>query len=310
MPHRPIASQPEQLSLFDEPPSATLPQAAAPVALVAPVVAPAVAPAVAAVAPAAPSFERVEFRHPRSQRDVLLSGHRVGFELRRSRRRSIGFVVAAEGLSVSAPRWVGVAEIEAALREKAAWILKKLQEQRERSARLDAARVEWREGGTVPFLGETVILVLDARTTGAVLHTAADALPGVPHLTLHLGLPQTAEPEQIRDAVQSWLQRQARRIFEERCAHFAKALAVRMTRLSLSSAATRWGSASADGSIRLNWRLVHFGLPVIDYVVTHELAHLREMNHGPAFWDVVRSALPDYEQARGVLRHEVLPVLE
>ena len=234
----------------------------------------------------------------------------MAYELRRSRRRTIGFVVGAEGLSVSAPRWVGVAEIEAALREKGSWILRKLQEQRERTARLEAARVEWREGGTVPFLGEQVILVLDPRTTGAVLHTDASALPGVPRLTLHLGLPQTAEPDQIRDVVQSWLQRQARRIFEERCALFAERLGVRMKRLSLSSASTRWGSASADGSIRLNWRLVHFAVPVIDYVVTHELAHLREMNHGPAFWDVVRQALPGFEEARGVLRHEVLPVLD
>ena len=83
-----------------------------------------------------------------------------------------------------------------------------------------------------------------------------------------------------------------------------------MTRLTLSSASTRWGSASADGSIRLNWRLVHFGLPVIDYVVTHELAHLREMNHSAAFWDVVRQALPDFEAARGALRHEVLPAFD
>jgi predicted metal-dependent hydrolase len=128
--------------------------------------------------------------------------------------------------------------------------------------------------------------------------------------TLRLGLPPTAAPEQIRDAVQSWLQRQARRIFEERCALFAVRLGVRMKRLSLSSAATRWGSASADGSIRLNWRLVHFALPVIDYVVTHELAHLREMNHSAAFWEVVRQALPDFEAARGALRHDVLPVFD
>jgi predicted metal-dependent hydrolase len=85
---------------------------------------------------------------------------------------------------------------------------------------------------------------------------------------------------------------------------------VRVARLSLSSATTRWGSASATGAIRLNWRLVHFGLPVIDYVVTHELAHLREMNHSPAFWDVVRSVLPDYEAARSTLRHELAPVLD
>jgi predicted metal-dependent hydrolase len=211
---------------------------------------------------------------------------------------------------VSAPRWLGQGEIESALREKAGWILRKLQEQRERAARVQAHRVEWREGGQVPFLGEPVILVLDPRVAGAVLHTEADALPGVTRLTLHLGLPQHAAPEQIRDVVQSWLQRQARRIFEERCAVFAERLRVRMKHLSLSSAATRWGSASADGRIRLNWRLVHFAMPVIDYVVTHELAHLREMNHSPAFWDVVRTALPDYEQARGALRHEVLPLLD
>jgi len=110
--------------------------------------------------------------------------------------------------------------------------------------------------------------------------------------------------------VQSWLQRQARRVFEERCQLFTQRLGVRYTRLSLSSAQTRWGSASADGSIRLNWRLIHFALPTIDYVVAHELAHLREMNHSPRFWDVVRSVLPDYEQARGHLKDGVVPVFE
>jgi predicted metal-dependent hydrolase len=162
--------------------------------------------------------------------------------------------------------------------------------------------VDWRDGTTLPFLGAPVVLRLDAQATGAVLNAESRAL--------HLGLPQGASAAQIRDVVQSWLQRQARRIFEERCQLFAPRLGVRMTRLSLSSAATRWGSASADGSIRLNWRLVHFALPVVDYVVTHELAHLREMNHSAAFWEVVRSVLPEYEQVRGALRHEVLPVFD
>ena len=249
-------------------------------------------------------------RHPRAARDVRLGEHVLGYELRRARRRTIGIVIGPEGLSVSAPRWVGAGEIEAALREKGHWILRKLHEQQERTRRLERARIEWRDGAAFPFLGETVIVVLDPRITGSVLHQAEATLPGVPALTLHLGLPQEATPEQIRDAVQSWLQRQAKRIFEERCAVFAERLKVRVHRLALSAAATRWGSANADGSIRLNWRLVHFALPVVDYVVTHELAHLREMNHSAAFWDVVRSALPDYEAARGALRTEVLPAFE
>jgi predicted metal-dependent hydrolase len=247
------------------------------------------------------------FRHPRAQREIRFGEHLIAYELRRARRRSIGFVVGPEGLSVSAPRWVGVGEVESALREKERWIVRKLQEQADRARRMQASRIEWRDGAQLPFLGEPVILVLDPRTQGAVLNTAADALPGVPRLTLHLGLPQHAGEAQVRELVQSWLQRQARRVFEERCALFATRLGVRVRRIGLSSATTRWGSASADGSIRLHWRLVHFALPVIDYVVTHELAHLREMNHSPAFWDVVRSVMPDYEKALGTLRDHVLP---
>ena len=281
MPFVPPSSM--QLSLFDDAP-------------------PAPAPAVAKPAAPAPAAPVAAFNHPNPQREILLGSHRVAYALRRSRRRSIGFVVGPEGLAVNAPRWVGVGEIEAALREKSAWILRKLHEQRDRARRLDAARVDWRDGTAIPFLGEPVTVLLDGRATGAVLQ--ADTR------RLHLGLPPTAEPAQIRDVVQSWLQRQARRIFEERCAVFAQRLNVRVKRLSLSSAATRWGSASADGAIRLNWRLVHFALPVIDYVVTHELAHLREMNHSPAFWDVVRSAMPDFEAVRGTLRDEVLPVFD
>jgi predicted metal-dependent hydrolase len=303
--HRSAAqpSEPRQLSLFDEPATSLALTPPAP---------PRAAPAAPTVAPPANPLTPPPLDHaaPTGTRHITLGEHRVAYALRRARRRSIGFVVGPEGLAVSAPRWVGVAEIEAALREKSPWILRKLHEQRERAHRVAAARVDWRDGATIPFLGEQVIIVLDPRVTGAVLENASDTLPDVTRLTLHLGLPQHAQPAQIREAVQSWLQRQARRIFEERCAHFAQQLNVRIKRLSLSSAATRWGSASADGSIRLNWRLVHFALPVVDYVVTHELAHLREMNHSAAFWDVVRSVMPNYESALGTLREHVLPALD
>lgn len=248
--------------------------------------------------------------HPRATREMTLAGQRVAYEFRRARRRSIGFAIGSEGLTVSAPRWVGIAEVEAALREKERWILRKLQEQQDRARRIAQARVEWRDGTTLPFLGEPVVVVMDPRATGAVLDAGAQALPGLPRLMLRVGLPQDCSSGQLRDLVQSWLQRQAQRVFEERCSLFAVRLGVRVRRIALSSATTRWGSASADGSIRLNWRLVHFALPVLDYVVAHELAHLREMNHSPAFWEVVRSVVPDFETARTRLDSAILPVLD
>ena len=274
----------------------------------------------AATAPALPM--QAIFRHPQAEREIRFGEHVVAYALRRAKRRSIGFIVGAEGLSVNAPKWVGVGDIEAALREKSNWILRKLREQQERAQRLQAAKVDWRDGTSIPYLGENIIVVLDPRAgvseDGAVLNTDSSSGPdsqqgqldGLPQLTLHIGLPHTATPAQIRDAVQSWLQRQAKRVFADRCHHFADQLGVRFTRLTLSSAQTRWGSASADGSIRLNWRLIHFALPTIDYVVTHELAHLREMNHSPRFWDVVRSVMPDYEKARGTLKDDAVPVFD
>jgi predicted metal-dependent hydrolase len=308
MSRRAAALDTQQLSLFDE---------AAPPARPAPSTEPAASgidpvPAAAPGEPVARTDVPVPapLRHPQADREIRLDEHVVAYALKRARRRSIGFIVGPEGLSVNAPKWVGIHDIEAALRDKARWILHKLQEQQERTRRLHSARVDWRDGTSIPFLGEDVIVVLDPRATGAVLNTDAQALPGVPRLTLHVGLPHGAAPDQIRDAVQSWLQRQARRIFEARCAHFAPQLKVRVTRLALSSAQTRWGSANADGSIRLNWRLVHFAMSSIDYVVAHELAHLREMNHSPRFWDVVRSVLPDYERARGSLKDGLLPLLD
>jgi predicted metal-dependent hydrolase len=323
------AADPSQLTLFDEAPPSDLSQPEllpdAPADLQAepllppPETDPHCPPAAPRADPApavsiASVLSPATFRHPQASREIHLNGHLVGYALRRVKRRSVGFVVSAEGLSVNAPKWLGAGDIEAALQAKASWILRKLGEQQERARRLMAAKVEWRDGTSIPFLGETVIVVLDPRagttSAGAILNTDATALPGVPRLTLHIGLPHTASPEQIRDVVQSWLQRQARRVFEERCRHFSEALGVRCTRLSLSSAQTRWGSASASGAIRLNWRLIHLALPTIDYVVAHELAHLREMNHSPRFWDVVRSVVPDYERMRGALKEDVLPVLD
>jgi predicted metal-dependent hydrolase len=129
--------------------------------------------------------------------------------------------------------------------------------------------------------------------------------PGAQRLLL--GLPRSATPEQIRDAAQAWLMRQAKPLFEQRLNHFAPQLRVSWSRLSLSSAATRWGSAKSDGSIRLHWRLIHFGQNVIDYVVVHELSHLRVMDHSPRFWDTVATVVPNYDELRGQLKDLPIP---
>jgi predicted metal-dependent hydrolase len=258
------------------------------------------------------------FRHPEATREALLGGVLVAYAFRRGKRRTIGFSVGAEGLVVSAPKWVLLNEIDRSVQEKADWILKKLQETRERNKRMESARIDWKDGASLPFLGGELTVVLDPRQQVSAMvvqavmaddNTPAPASPaGEPgRSTLCLGLAHSASAAQIRDAAQAWLMRHAKQLFEERLNHFAPALGVRWQRLSLSSAGTRWGSASADGSIRLNWRLIHFKLSVIDYVVVHELSHLRVMDHSPRFWDTVRHIVPDYAELRGQLKDEMVP---
>ena len=248
------------------------------------------------------------FSHPQANRQVRLDDAVVAYAFARGRRKTIGFVVGPEGLVVRAPRWTPLGEVDAALREKAPWILRKLQETQERQARQDGARIIWSDGTTLPLLGETMVVRLDPahgfKGKGAQL--AASTSEGGARV-LQVGLPQTATPDQIKDSVQAWLMRHAKTHFTERLEHFAPQLQVQWRSLRLSNASTRWGSAKSDGSIRLNWRLIHFSPAVVDYVVAHELSHLREMNHSPRFWDTVRAVVPDYAQLRGQLKDDAVP---
>lgn len=304
----------KQLALFDlddeqpqSAPAAPRPAEAAP-------------PVVTSLAPAqAPTphgpHQSAPWVHARGNRHILLDGVRIAYHLRRGRRRTIGFVVGMEGLVVSAPRWVLVTEIERAVVEKSRWIVARLHEAQARCEREQALRMHWGDGAQLPFLGEPLTVVLDPREPAATARIVrpggsaalAPSLAGIATALLHVGLPHDADAQRIRDCVQAWLMREAKAWFAARLDHFAPRLGVRWTRLSLSNAGTRWGTAHADGHIRLNWRLIHLAPATIDYVVAHELAHLQVMDHSPRFWDTVARVVPDYGARRAALRDETVP---
>lgn len=257
------------------------------------------------------SLPPAQFAHPRASRHIALATCDVAYAFRRAKRRTIGMVIGPDGLEVRAPRWVTLGEVESTLHEKADWIVRKLVEMQEQQRRLGEARIQWRDGVVLRYLGASLQVVLDSsaalKKNSAQLETSGNEDPKAKTLhMLRIGLPTNASPEQIRDATQAWLMRRAKELFAERLNHYAPQLGVAWKRLSLSSASTRWGTASADGSIRLNWRLIHHKLEVIDYVVAHELSHLRVMDHSPQFWDTVKSVMPDYPERRRGLQDEPL----
>lgn len=254
--------------------------------------------------PAAPAAARktdTRIVRARDRHRLQIGADALEFRLRRARRRTIGFQIDDAGLTISAPRWVRLAEIEAAILEKERWIRVKLGQWREWRARRKLPAVAFADGGTLPYLGGEIVLRLGHATP----------VTRLVERELWLALPADAGEQQVRDAVHAWLQSEARRVLGERVALLAQASEVQPRAWALSSARSQWGSCTHDGRIRLNWRLIHFALPVIDYVVAHELAHLKELNHGPRFWQAVAQLLPGFEAARDQIRNvpiDALPV--
>ena len=235
---------------------------------------------------------------------LLLPKLQLPYTLSRSRRRTIGFSVSAQGLRVTAPRWVPLADIEGVLSTKTDWIWRKWQEVQVREQRLAALHGAWREGAELPYLGAP--LRLRRSLGGASVWTeASDEGPA----GLALPLAEGADDQAWRQALARWLQAQARRHFRPRLDHFAERAGLPAPALRLSGARTRWGSASARGVISLNWRLMHLAPTLIDYVIAHEVAHLHEMNHSPRFWAAVAALMPDYDEHRRALRDVVVPPL-
>ena len=224
---------------------------------------------------------------PTDQRSILLAGQPVAYQLKRSARRTIGLQIDQRGLRVGAPSQARISEIEALLQQHSAWVLDKLAAWRERPA---PPTFEVKDGSVIFAFGEPL--------TVAVSALGRSAWQFGPH-TLYL---QPGPDGDATPALVAALRSRARQVFAERLAYYAPRLGVALPPLRLSSARTRWGSCSSRGSIALNWRLVFMPLAVVDYVVCHELAHLKEMNHSARFWSVVEQLCPDWQQRRRELR--------
>lgn len=219
-------------------------------------------------------------------RSALIGGREISFTLVRCRRRSIGLKVDGDGLTVRMPLRASRRWLQSALEEHAAWILNKLEEWSRRPGRLPV----WSACGIFPLLGRDYALAPDG--DGGFQPRALDSAQRP--LPFAHGLP-AAEVELLMTA---WYRERALACFRERIAHYAPRLGVAPPPVKLSNARSQWGSCSRATGIRLNWRLAMFPLHLVDYVVAHELAHLVEMNHSPAFWRTVERIYPGYRSAR------------
>jgi predicted metal-dependent hydrolase len=223
-------------------------------------------------------------------RRIALAGTDVDYRLVRARRRTIGMEIDLDGLTVRAPRWVALAEVEAALAERTAWILRTLDAWRNRHR--EVLPREWKTGAPILYLGRQLALAVFRSRSPLVRADLFDLT------VLH---PHAEDEAHIRGFVGHWLRDEALRLVLPGIAHFAGRLARATPPVRISNARSEWGSCNHKGEIRLNWRLAQLPPELAEYVVAHEVAHLVELNHSARFWAVVETLLPGHAARRRAL---------
>lgn len=211
--------------------------------------------------------------------------------LRRSaRRRTIAIKVQRGQVQVNAPTSVPISDIQAFLQEKARWIERHLA--RQQTLLAEATRPQYREGDITHFKGQIFTLRLLAEPTEAY----ADAQ--------HLWLYDCGEVAARSLRLANWYIAQAAIYLPQRLEYWAPRLGVTPKGIKIRFYKSRWGSCSRHGELQFNWLIMMAPIAVIDYVVVHELAHLRYFNHSAAFWALVARHLPDFQQHRQWLKQQ------
>lgn len=221
---------------------------------------------------------------------TLRSGETISYYLEHRARRTVGLKITADGLVVHAPKRIFAFQLNQILQEKSGWILNKLNARQEN---LQPAFV-WQDGVELLYFGQKIALKKDLSLANKSIFVQQNQLV-VPIKPAML-------EAQLKRKVVMWYQAQALQDFGRRLEVFANQLGVATPPLTLSNAKSRWGSCNSRGEVRLNWRLLQAPPHIINYVICHELAHLKQMNHSAKFWAVVEKLFPTYKQAEKELK--------
>lgn len=224
---------------------------------------------------------------------VVMAGTRVPFTIRKNprARRVLIKMEDHSGLVLVLPSWASSARAQEFMRRHQDWVLTRLVEHQ---ARLSQA---------APPLGSSRTLVYRGRPISLRVRNCACSAPKVEwhrdHVLLHL--PKDSDP-MIPEILEAGYRDKAREVFQRRAAALSEHLAVRPRRIEIRDQKTRWGACTGRGTLTFNWRLILAPPAVLDYVVVHELSHLRHANHGRRFWELVASVCPQFEAHRAWLR--------
>ena len=217
---------------------------------------------------------------------------------RTSRKKSASIELTGRGVTVTVPESLSDKRIRDLVTKRSAWIKSKLQEQ---SKQPGYRAREYVSGESFPYLGKNYRLKI-----------RKDDQPSVKlkHGYLNVTLAEGASQEAIKNLVEAWYASHALNQLRGKTARLAREIGVSPGKIKVRTYKRRWGSCSSEGDISYNWRIILAPHRIVDYVVIHELCHLRRHDHSKKFWRLVKHYAPDYEHRRAWLKqHAVTLVL-
>lgn len=232
---------------------------------------------------------------------ISLNGKAIRYVLKRSViARNIRFEIRqGEGLSIVIPRAYPAERLPLIIGKKQKWILSRLSRLEEHMATQSTG--EKRTGDIIPFIGRSLKLSLTAgNTESTTIMLQGENL----FVTFH------PETERIDSLIRSWYRTQAEHYIRARVQELSTICGVSCKKVTIRSQRTRWGSCSQKGNLSLNWKVIIAPPEVIDYVILHELLHMKEMNHSKRFWKLVNNYCPTWRDHRKWLRSASIRLAE
>jgi predicted metal-dependent hydrolase len=229
----------------------------------------------------------------------------IGYRIQRSPRRSTVSIAIdpADGVLVTAPRPASLERLDRIVRAKAPWIVERLKRSSDLPPPLPAR--EFVSGETFLYLGRQHRLRVDLNQSPQPLRLDLGWL----RVPIPPSFPEKHRSRYVRSALLDWYKSRASRRLPKRAKLWSAKLDIPEPELILVDPRKRWGSTSASGTVRINWRIIQAPLSLVDYVVVHELVHLGHPNHTAQFWAAVGRVMPNYEERKARLR-ELGPRLE
>ncbi|WP_426348102.1 M48 family metallopeptidase [Alloiococcus sp. CFN-8] len=212
------------------------------------------------------------------------------YKLKYGKRKTIGIRISSlEGVVVTAPINCPISEIEKVLKEKESWIIRSLKE-----VEVDlSSEKSMGEGGSLLYLGSYYPLKL---RYSSLKPSSVTLKEGEAELRLNALLQFHEEQRRIVivKELKAWYRERAYEYLKERLDYYSKLVGVKYNSLTIKDVKSRWGSCSSKGNINLDIKLMLLPTELIDYIVLHEVCHLKEMNHSKSYWTLVEAYMDDY----------------